>query len=99
MADSGGRIIFFDGYCGLCNGFVDFVIARDSKAVFRFAPLQGETANARIPDDAVPPIPLGSAGEPRTLVFRENGRIYRRSDAVLRALPLLGGVWKLAVLL
>ena len=91
-----GPILFFDGYCGLCNGFVDFVIARDSKAVFRFSPLQGETANARVPADAVSP---ASPGDPRSIVFWENGRVHRKSDAVLRALPLLGGAWKLAAAL
>jgi hypothetical protein len=37
-------VIFFDGICGLCNRTVDFVIARDHSRLFRFAPLQGETA-------------------------------------------------------
>lgn len=90
------RILFFDGYCGLCNGFVDFVMARDPRAVFRFAPLQGETANARVPDDAVP---YGDPGAPRSIIYWEDGRIHRRSDAVLFALPRLGGVWKLVRLL
>jgi GMP synthase-like glutamine amidotransferase/predicted DCC family thiol-disulfide oxidoreductase YuxK len=89
-------VIFFDGYCGLCNGFVDFMMARDPKVVFRFAPLQGETANARVPEDAVP---YDAPGDPRSIVFWESYRIHRRSDAVLRALPLLGGVWKLTVVL
>lgn len=42
-------VIFFDGVCGLCNGFVDFALARDRRGVFRFATLQGETAKTRIP--------------------------------------------------
>lgn len=39
-------IVFFDGVCVLCNGFVDWLLERDRAAVFRFASLQGETANA-----------------------------------------------------
>ena len=37
-------VILFDGVCNLCNGFVQFVIARDPAARFRFAALQSATA-------------------------------------------------------
>lgn len=37
-------IVFFDGYCGLCNETVDFLISRDHQQNLQFAPLQGETA-------------------------------------------------------
>lgn len=37
-------ILFFDGVCGLCNRFVDFMLRADSQHRFRYAPLQGETA-------------------------------------------------------
>ncbi|MFM7487889.1 MAG: thiol-disulfide oxidoreductase DCC family protein, partial [Cytophagales bacterium] len=32
-------VIFFDGVCNLCNQSVLFVIKRDKKAKFNFAPL------------------------------------------------------------
>ncbi len=41
---NGSAIVFFDGYCGLCNETVDFLLARDRHHHLRFAPLQGETA-------------------------------------------------------
>ena len=41
-------ILFFDGVCGLCNRFVDFMLRSDSKDLFRYAPLQGETARRRL---------------------------------------------------
>ena len=37
-------LVFFDGVCNLCVFFVHFVLKRDKKGIFRFAPLQGETA-------------------------------------------------------
>lgn len=37
-------IILYDGVCGLCNRFVQFVLRRDKKAVFRFASLQSRFA-------------------------------------------------------
>ena len=35
------NVVFFDGVCHLCNGFVDAVISRDKGHVLSFAPLQG----------------------------------------------------------
>ena len=42
------KIIFFDGYCGLCNGFVDFILKFDKNAVFKFSPLQSEFAKTKL---------------------------------------------------
>ena len=36
-------VLFFDGVCNLCNSWVDFLIRRDKRRQFRYAPLQGET--------------------------------------------------------
>ena len=36
--------ILFDGVCNLCNGFVQFVIARDPAARFRFGALSTPAA-------------------------------------------------------
>ncbi len=36
-------IIFFDGYCGLCDQFISRVLRDPGAAQFRFAPLQGDT--------------------------------------------------------
>jgi predicted DCC family thiol-disulfide oxidoreductase YuxK len=90
-----GPVVFFDGYCPLCNGFADFMIRRDRRRRFRFAPLQGETAASWIPEDAATP----DAGAPRSIVLRENGTTLRKSDAVLRAVAGLGGGWRVVRLL
>lgn len=80
-------VIFFDGVCGLCNHWVDFVLARDRRGAFRFGPLQGETARAwlNLPPDA--------ALDSITLVDRAG--IHRKSSAVSRILVGLGGLWVL----
>ncbi|TFE70254.1 thiol-disulfide oxidoreductase [Methylacidiphilum sp. Yel] len=36
------QIIFFDGICVLCNSFVSFVLRKDKKHSFLFAPRQGK---------------------------------------------------------
>lgn len=63
MADSPSPVVvFYDGQCGLCHGFVRFLLARDpSGANFAFAPLQGryfatvvsENERATVPDSLV----------------------------------------------
>jgi predicted DCC family thiol-disulfide oxidoreductase YuxK len=37
-------VIFYDGVCGVCNRFIQRVIKLDKSGVYRFAPIQGETA-------------------------------------------------------
>ena len=44
------RVIFFDGVCGLCNGFVDFVLPRDKEERLLFSPLQSESASDYLPE-------------------------------------------------
>lgn len=42
-------IIYFDGACGLCDFFVQYIYTRDKKKKFSFAPLQGKTAKKNLP--------------------------------------------------
>jgi predicted DCC family thiol-disulfide oxidoreductase YuxK len=39
-------VLLYDGVCGLCNRFVQFILRRDRMGVFRFASLQSEFAGA-----------------------------------------------------
>jgi predicted DCC family thiol-disulfide oxidoreductase YuxK len=80
----------FDGLCHLCNGFVDFVIARDPGAHFRFASLQSDAAR-RVLSDVNAEHPL-----PDSFVLVEDGRLFMRSDAALRIARRLGVPWSLA---
>lgn len=78
-------ILFFDGVCHLCNGLVDFLIKRISSGqrakVLKFAPLQGETAKKILSPEAI--------GELNTVVFYQNGHVFRKSQAILRCMSLL----------
>ncbi|MGE3310274.1 MAG: thiol-disulfide oxidoreductase DCC family protein [Limisphaerales bacterium] len=40
----GPHLVLYDGECGLCHGLVEFVLARDRRGVFHFAPLQGPSS-------------------------------------------------------
>ena len=95
-------ILFFDGVCALCNGFADFVLARDRGGRFRIAALQGETAAKLGAAEAQPAARGPGGGEAdawRSLLLWEDGRWHRKSDAALRVMAGLGGAWRLAMLL
>lgn len=76
-------IIFFDGVCNLCNGFVDFVIRRDPRGRFRFASLQSTEAAKLIPPREL------RLEVPDSIVLVTKDAVYHRSGAVLR---ILGGL-------
>jgi predicted DCC family thiol-disulfide oxidoreductase YuxK len=86
-----GPIVYFDGQCNLCDGFVRFLLKRDRHARYRFAPLQGETARQRLEGRFT--------DNPQTVVLEEPRRFRVRSDAALAILAGLGGIWRLAALL
>jgi predicted DCC family thiol-disulfide oxidoreductase YuxK len=85
--------ILFDGVCNLCNGFVQFVIARDPAARFRFATLQSRAAATLLRDAGV------AAPLPDSMVLVEDGRVHTRSTAALRVARGLRAPWPLAFLL
>lgn len=83
-------VILFDGVCDLCNGFVQFVIARDPGAHFRFCPLQSEAARRLLGANQAP-IPV-----PDSILLVEDGRVWSESTAALRVLRQLTFPWPLA---
>ncbi len=84
-------ILFFDGVCGLCNRFVDFIVKRDRHARVRLAPLQGETASRLLSEHDRTSLD--------SLVHYDGSRSFRRSSAVVRVFCCLGGLWWLPALL
>lgn len=79
-------IIYFDGVCMLCNAFVQFVLKRDRNDVFRFSTVQ-EMEKQEIPAN------LKTSRD--TIILREGGNAFVASDAVIRIVKRLGGVWSL----
>ncbi len=82
-------VLFYDGECGLCNGFVQWVLKRDHQARFHFSTLQGELA-ARV---------IGAPQGPWrewSVVLADKDGLHRRSDAAIRTIAGLGGLWSFA---
>lgn len=88
---TGGKsIVLIDGVCHLCQGLVRFIIPRDPKAGFLFAPLQSEAAGRMLSAGG-----LGSE-QLNTVVLVENGTCYTESAAVLRIARGLRFPWPAA---
>ncbi|MBI5434787.1 MAG: DUF393 domain-containing protein [Planctomycetes bacterium] len=92
-------IVFFDGGCALCHGFVRFALAEDREGTrLRFAPLGGATAERELAAHA----PL--CDDERELGVHAplcdsvvaDGEVLVRSRAVVRVLEALGGLWRIA---
>jgi len=83
-------LILFDGVCGLCNKFVQYVLNHDPKAKFHFASLQSDLAREILSRHGKDPEMLktvylivnpGTPGE----------KIYAKSNAALRIMGQLEG--------
>ena len=83
-------MILFDGVCNLCNGFVQFVIARDPSAVFQLATLQSPAAARLLASTGAPP------SVPDSVLLVEESRVFTRSTAALRIARRLRFPWPAA---
>lgn len=84
------EILFYDGHCGLCQGFVRFVLKRDLLSEhFLFAPLDGETFRTRIPEAQRSLLPDS------VILQTADGQVLSRSRAAFCVLETLGGKWRL----
>ncbi len=83
------KIIFFDGVCNLCQASVQFILARDEKAVFIFSSLQSNYAKQFLEEKNMDTTSL------KTFILVEDNSIYTRSTAALKAVKQLSGLWPL----
>ena len=82
-------IVIFDGYCNFCSGSVLFIIPRDKHGYFLFTASQ--TAAGK---EIISRYHLGEMAT-HSIVLVEAGKVYRKSDAVLRIARRLSGGWPL----
>jgi predicted DCC family thiol-disulfide oxidoreductase YuxK len=85
-------IVLFNGVCHLCSSAVHFIIRRDPRARFKFAPLQSPIGQALLHRHRL------STDMFDTFVEIEGGRAYTRSTAALRVARRLRGLWPVACL-
>jgi len=81
-------VVFFDGVCGFCNFFINWLIVHDHHRHLRYSPLQGQTAQQLLPPHLWQKL--------STVVLLTPRRSWVRSGAVCRILMMLGGPWRIA---
>ncbi len=84
--------MLYDGVCGLCNHYVNWLLDHDVEDRWMFAPLQGETAAAlRRVHSTIP-------DEIDTLVAIVDGVVYLRSSGVVAVVRELPPPWRVFAL-
>jgi predicted DCC family thiol-disulfide oxidoreductase YuxK len=82
------HIILFDGICNFCNFWVNFIIDRDKKNIFRFAALQSERGQELLDRFQMDSKSLD------TFVLIEDKKVYTKSTAALKISRKLIGIWR-----
>lgn len=84
MKDNHDIIILFDGVCNMCNSFVQFVIKRDPKGIFKFASLQSNTGSSILNQ-------YGYRKDLHSIVLIDGDTLYTESTAILHIISNLTG--------
>lgn len=91
IANNPKNIVFIDGYCTLCNNFIDSLIKRDRRRNLQFASLQGTTAAKMLKPTQLNPM--------LSVILLSGDKTYELSTASIRSIALLGGPYKLFLIL
>ena len=80
-------LVLFDGVCNLCNSTVRFIIKHDREKRFCFSSLQTSFAKSVLLKFGLDPDAV------ETIVVVDEGSVFVRSDAALKILERLQGIW------
>jgi predicted DCC family thiol-disulfide oxidoreductase YuxK len=83
------RIVVFDGFCNLCNGFVQFILRHEKTEELLFVSLQSESGKKLIYRYNIDPITTDS------VVFIDGEKAYIKSKAALKIARYLKFPWNL----
>jgi predicted DCC family thiol-disulfide oxidoreductase YuxK len=78
------KLILFDGVCNLCNSSVQFVIKKDKKNIYLFAPLQGTIGQQIIKEFNI------DTKKTDSILLYTNNQLYSKSTAALKVAATLG---------
>lgn len=82
-------VIVFDGKCLLCSAWVQFLLKRDTRKVFRFASIQSQAGQDFLRAEGL------SVTNLETLLLVDGKRNFQHTGAILRVLHQLGWAWRL----
>ncbi|MFL2756856.1 MAG: thiol-disulfide oxidoreductase DCC family protein [Dehalococcoidia bacterium] len=85
------NIVFFDGYCILCNKFIDLLLNIDKNKCFYYTPLTSNYAKKILENLDGPKIEVKNIN---TVIYLKNQQLFFKSDAVIEIINELGGCYK-----
>lgn len=85
------HIVFFDGDCGVCNFWVQWILKRDKKDQFMFASLQSDFGQKFLSERG-----LNTQVFNTMYLWKPKQYYLEKSKAVLQIANLLGGIYKLS---
>lgn len=89
LIPKGKKVLLFDGVCNICDGFVQFILKRDKKAIYVFASLQSDMAQQLLEKHGAPTNSL------ETVVLIDGQQVYTHSDVALEVAKDLGGIYRI----
>jgi predicted DCC family thiol-disulfide oxidoreductase YuxK len=87
------HIVFFDGDCGVCNFWVQWILERDKKDQFMFASLQSDFGQKFLSERG-----LDTKVFNTMYLWKPNEYYLEKSRAILQIANLLGGIYKLSAI-
>jgi len=81
-------LIVFDGVCGLCSGFVRFVLRHDKRGQYRFLAAQSDLATALYRHYGLP------TDHWETNLLIKDGHLFVRSEAAIEIVTGFAGWWR-----
>lgn len=94
MIDTSKYYIFYDGDCGFCNHWVQWILKHDKKDDFIFAALQSEFAQNFLKERNLPTVEFNTI-----YLWKPEEYYFQKSKAILKIASILGGKYKIISLL
>ncbi|NDV63111.1 DUF393 domain-containing protein [Puniceicoccales bacterium CK1056] len=85
--ESGLRIVFYDGQCPFCVGWIKFLLDRDAKDHLRFASLQSDWSSRFFERNGLDQPAMDSV-----LVW-DGQYLHAQSEAIISIAEILPGIW------
>jgi len=80
-------IVMYDGSCGFCNEYVQFILDRKPSGKLKFVSQQSETGQQLIDQ-------FNITAYTTSIIVIENDRYYKKSTAIFKIMKQLGSSWK-----